>query len=83
MGLYQSKTAKVRKHRERMMTRFASYVRNAVPEEWGGCEDPVQYLGTLQRGLHPQHLHPRHTGYDAGSGGYDGGCDWEGDLNKC
>lgn len=60
--------------------RSSAYLRNAVSEERGGCEDPVQYPGTLQCGLHSQHLHPRHAGYDAGGSGYDGRCNWKGDV---
>ena len=33
--------------------RSPTHLRNAVTEEWGGCEDPVQHLRTLQRGIHP------------------------------
>ena len=57
-----------------------AYLRNALFKEWGGCEDSVQHPGALQRRLHTQHLHPRHAGHDARSSGYDGGCDWKGDV---
>ena len=60
--------------------RSPAYLRNAVSEEWGGCEDPVQHPGTLLGRVHPQHLYPRHTGYDAGGSGYDGRCNWKGNV---
>ena len=68
------------RHRAYSVSRSPAHLRNAVSQEWGGCEDPVQHPGALQRGLHPQHLHPRHAGYDARSSGYHGRCDREGNM---
>ena len=34
-----------------------------------GCENPVQYAGPLQRGLHAGHLYAHHQRYAKGRGG--------------
>ena len=36
-----------------------------------GCEDPVQYVGPLQRRVHTGHLYAHHQRYAAGRGGED------------
>ena len=49
------------------LPRPATYIRDLGTAKWRGRQNRQQYARALRRGLHPPHLHPRHTA-DAAKG---------------
>ena len=63
------------------ISRSQTYLRHVGAAKWGGCQNGILDAGTLRRGLHPAHLHPRHAAKARRSRAGHGQLHGAGDVN--
>ena len=59
-----------------------TYIRDLGTAKRCGCENRQQYARPLRRGLHPPHLHPRHTADAAKGRGENGQLHGASDVSR-